>query len=388
MIFCTTFFSDLKCTKNQSHSEEYDLKEEVALVNNLGAHLFSNPKSNEDEEQPETTGIRPTTTTTTERPRGVPNSNTNTPAVKVNRRRKPYRRKVVQIVRNVTTNSSIGPIESTSTVGTKKPQTLPTTQHAMSTTTTTTQALIPSESNSTAPTPEVPITLPPIPISNNPRVRFPHMRFPHRRRPTQQPEKSSEIPPVIVTKGVEEPPLPNPLPTTEPPIIIGTAAGSSIERQQERREPLHKFQPKRMSKANNEDDENAPIIIAGIGSQRRNSNGNKGSAVAVSGLEAVAGIQKASMDSKSEPTNIFTQSSLYPRPPNLIFAPEKVNITLKELERTGSAVTLKWDSTSRVSGFRIIYRRFGDEIFSQGPPLAATEREYTIRNVPHNVSYK
>ena len=48
---------------------------------------------------------------------------------------------------------------------------------------------------------------------------------------------------------------------------------------------------------------------------------------------------------------------------------------------------IKWDTdTSNILGFRIVYRLFGKPEFKQGPPLAPSEREFRIKNVPSNVS--
>ena len=73
------------------------------------------------------------------------------------------------------------------------------------------------------------------------------------------------------------------------------------------------------------------------------------------------------------------------RPPNLLFA-DKSDILLKDVERQHDMVSLHWESHKNVPGFRIIYRIFGEDTFRHGPPLAAAEREYRIKNIPFDVS--
>jgi hypothetical protein len=62
-------------------------------------------------------------------------------------------------------------------------------------------------------------------------------------------------------------------------------------------------------------------------------------------------------------------------------------VTVKEAVRQDSSVVIRWDALhSNILGFRVVYRLFGDTIFKQGPPLAASEREFRIKNVPVQVS--
>lgn len=50
-------------------------------------------------------------------------------------------------------------------------------------------------------------------------------------------------------------------------------------------------------------------------------------------------------------------------------------------------IVIRWESeTSNILGFRVVYRLFGKKDFKQGPPLAPSEREFRIKNVPANVS--
>ncbi|XP_042219293.1 leucine-rich repeat and fibronectin type-III domain-containing protein 3-like [Homarus americanus] len=58
-------------------------------------------------------------------------------------------------------------------------------------------------------------------------------------------------------------------------------------------------------------------------------------------------------------------------------------VIVQEAYRKDSSVIIQWDSeVSNILGFRVVYRLFGDKNFKLGPPLAASEREFKIKNVP------
>ena len=70
-------------------------------------------------------------------------------------------------------------------------------------------------------------------------------------------------------------------------------------------------------------------------------------------------------------------------------APEAMvqDVIVKEAYKEDNSIIIKWDSeTTNILGFRVIYRLFGTPQFKQGPPLAPSEREFKIKNVPDNVS--
>jgi len=71
-------------------------------------------------------------------------------------------------------------------------------------------------------------------------------------------------------------------------------------------------------------------------------------------------------------------------PEDLIFA-DKSDIEIEKIERNGEAILVQWKSREE-TGFRVIYRIFGEETFRHGPPLTPNEREYMIQTVPHSVS--
>ena len=61
---------------------------------------------------------------------------------------------------------------------------------------------------------------------------------------------------------------------------------------------------------------------------------------------------------------------------------------MKQAYREADQVIIKWDSeASNLLGFRVVYRLFGDAKFTEGVPLAASEREFTIKGVPTQVSF-
>ena len=62
-------------------------------------------------------------------------------------------------------------------------------------------------------------------------------------------------------------------------------------------------------------------------------------------------------------------------------------VIVREAFKEDNSIVIKWESeTSNILGFRVVYRLFGKPEFKQGPPLAPSEREFRIKNVPANVS--
>ncbi|CAG0879191.1 unnamed protein product [Cyprideis torosa] len=58
-------------------------------------------------------------------------------------------------------------------------------------------------------------------------------------------------------------------------------------------------------------------------------------------------------------------------------------LLVTEAFREDSSIVIQWDALlQNVPGYRVVYRRFGAGTFTLCPPLAATEREYRIHNVP------
>ena len=65
--------------------------------------------------------------------------------------------------------------------------------------------------------------------------------------------------------------------------------------------------------------------------------------------------------------------------------PEEVIV--REAFKEDNHIVINWESETRnILGFRVVYRLFGKPEFKQGPPLAPSEREFRIKNVPANVS--
>ena len=72
-------------------------------------------------------------------------------------------------------------------------------------------------------------------------------------------------------------------------------------------------------------------------------------------------------------------------------APEALveDVIVKEAYKETNSIVIRWESeTTNILGFRVIYRLFGTPQFKQGPPLAPSEREFKIKNVPDNVSIR
>jgi len=62
-------------------------------------------------------------------------------------------------------------------------------------------------------------------------------------------------------------------------------------------------------------------------------------------------------------------------------------VILRDAYKEENSIVIKWETeTSQILGFRVVYRLFGKPEFKQGPPLAPSEREFRIKNVPLNVS--
>jgi hypothetical protein len=66
-----------------------------------------------------------------------------------------------------------------------------------------------------------------------------------------------------------------------------------------------------------------------------------------------------------------------------------LDVILRDAYKEDNSIVIKWESeTSQILGFRVVYRLFGKPEFKQGPPLAPSEREFRIKNVPTNVRVK
>lgn len=136
------------------------------------------------------------------------------------------------------------------------------------------------------------------------------------------------------------------------------------------------------------DDSKIPVI-SGIGSAVSSPNLHTGSIMSVK--------QPLPVQTHNQNVNVLPKSMLEthhqggnrlpPPHPNLIFA-DKSEIVVQEIVRNGDSVTLHWESSKQAVGFRIIYRLFGEDSFRHGPPLASTETEYRIKNIPNNVGFK
>jgi hypothetical protein len=76
---------------------------------------------------------------------------------------------------------------------------------------------------------------------------------------------------------------------------------------------------------------------------------------------------------------------LLDRPSAVSAEPEEVLV--RDAYKEDSSIVIKWESeVSNILGFRVVYRLFGKPEFKQGPPLAPSEREFRIKNVPSNAS--
>ena len=72
-------------------------------------------------------------------------------------------------------------------------------------------------------------------------------------------------------------------------------------------------------------------------------------------------------------------------------APEALmeDVIVKEAYKETNSIVIRWESeipNNNILGFRVVYRLFGQPQFKVGPPLAPSEREFKIKNVPDNVS--
>ena len=111
-----------------------------------------------------------------------------------------------------------------------------------------------------------------------------------------------------------------------------------------------------------------------------------------SGDNVPRSLQQADPQLVSRPSDLVVRPSKDP----LIhdedsIAPEALveDVIVKEAYKEANSIVIRWESeTSNILGFRVIYRLFGTPQFKQGPPLAPSEREFKIKNVPDNVSLK
>lgn len=117
-----------------------------------------------------------------------------------------------------------------------------------------------------------------------------------------------------------------------------------------------------------------------------------------------APVQSSSTTSTTRPSRIPTVRPAAPtwrhaphqRPPLVMSFPQQKpkiddsnEVIVKNAYRKDNSVIIHWDSdVANILGFRVVYRLFGDKSFKQGPPLEASEREFTIRNVPSQVCIK
>ncbi|XP_071447751.1 uncharacterized protein haf [Hetaerina americana] len=67
---------------------------------------------------------------------------------------------------------------------------------------------------------------------------------------------------------------------------------------------------------------------------------------------------------------------------------KNIDVIVQSIARQENSVIIRWEpankaqGSSRPSGYRVIYRLFGDSTFRRGPPLEPSEREFRIKNVP------
>ena len=125
----------------------------------------------------------------------------------------------------------------------------------------------------------------------------------------------------------------------------------------------------------------------------------------ITGIKILHSISSRSDQDKSRsvPTATLTvQDQDEPRPSNslannIVMRPSqessearlisKVEVIVLDAYKEDNSIVIKWNTdTSNILGFRIVYRLFGKPEFKQGPPLAPSEREFRIKNVPDNVS--
>ncbi len=107
-------------------------------------------------------------------------------------------------------------------------------------------------------------------------------------------------------------------------------------------------------------------------------------------------INKSQVGSRNEQQQPHLRAELELRPrqdgslvdnrPSAVSA-EPVEVVVRDAYKEDNSIVIKWDSeVSNILGFRVVYRLFGKPEFKQGPPLAPSEREFRIKNVPKSVS--
>ena len=147
-------------------------------------------------------------------------------------------------------------------------------------------------------------------------------------------------------------------------------------------------------------------VTAGLSGKQRPVQIGRGSTVinnlsnrAETSLEAVdnlasASVQRPSLSPGDRPSDLVI------RPPNKdttsdlansadSLAPEALmeDVIVKEAYKETNSIVIRWESeipNNNILGFRVVYRLFGQPQFKVGPPLAPSEREFKIKNVPDN----
>lgn len=238
-----------------------------------------------------------------------------------------------------------------------------------------------------------PVTPPPTPHTSS--TRSPVRNPPIRQNPAVRHRITSKVIPTTPAATMRRSTVPTikeeePLPQTTPRTPSTIVPSSSIRTNNPESVPPPQRPPtSKTIDAIDIDDSKIPVI-SGIGSAVSSPNLHTGSIMSVK--------QPLPIQTHNQNVNVLPKSletvhhGLRHIPPssqhhhNLIFA-DKSEILVQEIVRSGDSIMLHWESSKQTSGgFRIIYRLFGEDTFRHGPPLAATETEYRIKNVPNNVS--
>lgn len=66
---------------------------------------------------------------------------------------------------------------------------------------------------------------------------------------------------------------------------------------------------------------------------------------------------------------------------------EVEEVIVKDAYKKDRDIIIEWDTKeTNILGFQVVFRLFGSPEFKRSPPLASSEKDFTLKNVPANVS--
>ncbi|XP_071537878.1 uncharacterized protein haf isoform X2 [Panulirus ornatus] len=225
-------------------------------------------------------------------------------------------------------------------------------------------------------------------------------------RPTTSKAPRTEFPPTVASTTTTTPARPSspltPYPTTSTTTTIATTPFPVTRTQPTTRAPqVTSYRPGTVVRSGTGNHDGRETGVGSLGSVHRGPGGeNPG---------RVGSRPTLDLPPQLPPTRSQQRPSRVERPlaqpvptsrPNLVLrnndqtsrddffgpqaqGPYDEEVIVQDAYRKDNSVIIQWDSeVSNILGFRVVYRLFGEKNFKLGPPLAASEREFKIKNVP------